>query len=118
MKKKVEYPTPDLIDVTNVQQELGEAYGMTVQYTIEVHPDYIQVVGRAYKHAGTPTPVLQFQALTKKPLQSARDIASLLFTVAFDLFTQADGGGATAATRGAPRGWDGRPQIRAAKRKE
>ena len=117
MSRKMEYPVPDLIDVTNVQQELGEAYGLTVQYQVEVRVDYITVIGRAYKHAGTVDPVLQFQALVKKPLHTHVDIAQLLFTVCFDLFAQADGGGATSAARGAPRGWNGRPQVRARSRK-
>lgn len=118
MSARIEYPNPDLIDVQNICAECRDVHALKVQFQLEVTQDYLTVIARGYKVGGTPDPVLHFQALSKKPLRQARDIAQQLFTTAFDIFCQADGGGATAAARGAPRGWNGRPAVARPRRKK
>lgn len=114
MRKKTQWTVsePDMIDVYNIVSSLGEEYGFRVQFHCEFRPDYFEVIGRAYKPVAVGQEVLHFQALSKKPLRRAVNPATQMFTVAWDLYCQASGGGATAAQRGAPAGWDGRPAKR------
>lgn len=112
MTKGTSIHAPDMLDVFNIVCSLGDEYGLTVQFQTTLTLDAVQVIGRAYKHAGTVDPILQYQALVKKPLRNTRDIVPLMFTVVFDLWCQAEGMGSAAAQRGAPIGWNGRPQVR------
>lgn len=112
MTKGTSIHAPDMLDVFNIVCSLGDEYGLTVQFQTTLTLDAVQVIGRAYKHAGTVDPILQYQALVKKPLRNTREVVPLMFTVVFDLWCQAEGMGSAAAQRGAPIGWNGRPQVR------
>lgn len=118
--KKPENTTyaPDSIDVYNIVHEMGDAFGLRVQFTTEFTPDYIQVIGRAFKPNGTGNEVIQYQALAKRPLHKPQDIAQIFFTVVWDLFQQADNGVMALASAKLPLGWDGRPHVRARSRKQ
>lgn len=117
--KKPEQTTysPDMIDVYNIVHEIGEVFGLRVQFTAEYVPDYFQVVARAFAPNGSGNEVIQFQALVKKPIQKHTDLAQVFFTVAWDLFQQADNGVLAVASQKPAIGWNGRPQIRARSRK-
>lgn len=114
MKKKTMWTVsePDMIDVYNIVSSLGDEYGLRIQFVSEYAPDYFTLIGRAYKPTAVGQEALHFQALSRKPLRQARNPVAQMFTVAWDLYCQASGGGATAAQRGAPAGWNGRPAKR------
>lgn len=98
---------PDYIDLQNMEGALGEAYQVVVQYRVRLRSDKVEVIGATYSApydcTGSPVHV----ALASFPVKQPKDMASTLYTVAFDLWCQHDGGGATAARRGAPTDWRG-----------
>lgn len=99
---------PDWIDVQNICTELGHEFGLRVQLVTEVKGDDVEFVARAYKVGGAFDGVLTFQALSRQRLKSVKDFPVVAFNLLFDIFQQADGGGATAARRGPSFGWRGR----------
>lgn len=107
MNRQTEYE-PDWIDVSNIARELGETFGLRVQVVAEYTADEFVFTCRAYSHKGTPNEVLTFQALTRQKLKSVKSFAATAYLLMFDIYMQADGGGATAARRGPPRDWRGR----------
>jgi len=111
MRTRPEYHEPDMIDLFNLVSAIGDDYHLTVQYQTTISLDYVTVIARAYYHGGTVDPVLHFQALVKKPLRVTRDVTPMLYTVTWDIWCQAEGLGATAASRPAPISWNGRPHI-------
>lgn len=102
---------PDYIDVQNILGSLGNEYSLVVRYRTTLRSDKVEVIGEAYgkpyDFKGTPV----FVALASFPIKQPKDMAQTLFTIAWDLWCQADGGGATAAKRGAPYSWSGYPEI-------
>jgi hypothetical protein len=90
---------------------IGEEWGLIVEFTCRYYADYVQVVARAWSQGGKEVPQCMAQALSKSKYGKVVDRAQIEFTLAFDLWCQLDGGGATAAKRGVPRDWRGRPEI-------
>ena len=99
---------PDLIDLDNLLHQLGESYAVVVYFTVRVRNDRLEIVGKTH---GTPYSIeapVQHVALVSYPIQQPRDMATAMYTIAFDLWCQHDGAGATAARRGPPIGWNGK----------
>jgi hypothetical protein len=90
---------------------IGEEWNLVVEFTSRYYADYVQVVARAYPLVRANTVEPEVQALSKSKYGKVVDRAQIEFTLAFDLWCQLDGGGATAAKRGVARDWRGRPEI-------
>ena len=99
---------PDWQDVYNVLASIGEEYNHYVEFTTEVRADYVQVIARSYALAGNAGRNPSHQALSRTSIRKVVDMAQVCHTLAYDLWLQHDGGGATAAKRGAPVNWRGR----------
>lgn len=109
---------PDYIDVENMCASLGNEYAVVVYFVTRIRGGKVECIGKTYGPPYTQDAPVQHVALASWPVQSNKDMATALYTVAFDLWCQHDGGGATAAKRGAPYTWQGRvetPRRRRAK---
>lgn len=102
---------PDWIDVSNLMGVLGEEYKVVVYFTTRVRAERVEVIGKTYGAPYTIDAPVEHVALASFFLKQPRDMAQTCYTIAFDLWCQHDGGGATAAKRGAPVGWNGRVEI-------
>jgi hypothetical protein len=102
---------PDAHDVYNMLASLGEEFGCTVEFTSRYYADYVQIIARARKWADAPDGAVVVQALTKYKYGRHADREQIEYTLAFDLWLQLDGGGATAAKRGPTHGWNGRVEV-------
>jgi hypothetical protein len=102
---------PDYIDVGNLLRALSNDYQVVVYYSVRFRSDYVEVIGKTVGAPYSPDADPQYVALAKFPFHLKTDMAVTLYTLAFDLWCQHDGGGATAAHRGAPRAWDGRLEV-------
>ena len=102
---------PDWIDVSNITRELGDTFNLRVQVTSEYTADEFIFTARAYRTSGDWGGVVVFQSLSRSPLRSVKDYPTVAYNLLFDIYMQADGGGATAARRGPPRSWSGRVQT-------
>ena len=102
---------PDYIDLQNLLGALGEEYKVVAYFSVRLRNDRMEVIGKTYGapyvQEGKPVHV----ALASFPVKQPKDMATTLYTVAFDLWCQHDGGGATAASRGAPRTWQGAVEV-------
>lgn len=101
---------PDAHDVYNMLCSVGEEYHLYVVYDIRYTADHITTIARSYGVKLQETGGVVHQASSKRPYNCKVDQNQVNFGLAFDIWCQADGGGATSAERGAPRGWDGRPE--------
>jgi len=101
---------PDVHDVYNMCCAIGEEYNCRVEFTKRYYADYVQVVARCYSVGGEDDGSLVHQALSKYRYGQRADEQVICYTLAFDLWCQLDGGGATAVSRGTVYGWDGRPE--------
>lgn len=102
---------PDFVDLQNLCSSLGEDYAVVVYFTIRCRVDRVEVFGKTHSAPYTPDAPVQHVALVTFPIQQKKDMGSVLYTLAFDLWCQHDGGGATAAARGPSRTWQGRVEI-------
>lgn len=102
---------PDFIDVENMCASLGESYGVVVYFTTRLRNGKVELFGKTYGVPYTQEAPVQHVAMVSWPVQHKKDVASAMYSVAFDLWCQHDGGGATAAQRGAPYDWSGRVQT-------
>lgn len=102
---------PDLIDLQRMCESLGEEYKHVVYFTCRVRADALEVVGRSVAAPYTPDTPATHVALSRIPIKTPRDITNVLYTLAFDLWLQHDGGGASAAARGPTRDWQGRIEV-------
>ena len=102
---------PDWQDVYNLIAAIGEDYNERVEFTTEVRCDYVQTIARAYAISGDRAETATHQALSRRALRQPGDMAVVCHTLAFDLWCQLDGAGATAARRSAPSDWRGRPIV-------
>lgn len=102
---------PDAYDTFNMVSAIGEQFGLVVEFTCRYYADYVQVVARAYRPSIEGNGPVTHQALVKYKYGHKADRAQHEFTLAFDLWCQLDGGGATAAQRGATHDWQGRVQV-------
>lgn len=102
---------PDLIDLQNLLGVLGEEYKVVVYFCTRLRGDRLETIG---KTIGAPYaidgPVVHV-ALVSFEIKRPRDMVQTYFTIAWDLWCQHDGGGATAAARGAPHSWSGFPEV-------
>lgn len=108
---------PDLIDVENMCASLGETYGVVVYWTTRIRNGKMELIGKTYSAPYTQEGKPVHVALASWPVQHNKDVYVAMYTVAFDLWCQHDGGGATAAKRGAPYGWNGRVETPRRRRK-
>lgn len=102
---------PDLIDLQNLCASLGEEYHVVVYFTCRIRADKCEWVAKTYGPPYTNESEVQHVALQSVPLFAKRDIPTILYTLAFDLWLQHDGGGATAAKRGPTYDWRGKVEV-------
>jgi len=102
---------PDMIDVENMCAALGEAYHVVVYFTTRLRGGKVELIGKTHGVPYSQEAPVEHVALASWPVQQQKDVVATMYTIAFDLWCQHDGGGATAATRGAPRDWQGRVQT-------
>lgn len=102
---------PDMLDVENVCAALGEAYHVVVYFTTRIRNQKVELIGKTHcAPYGPDAPVIHV-ALASWPVKLQKDIPTAMYTVAFDLWCQHDGGGATAAARGNTIDWRGRYEV-------
>jgi hypothetical protein len=101
---------PDDIDVYNLEESIAEEYNCIVEYTMTYRTVGVVTVARAYKVSTYDERQVECQAMHKRPNKGLVSQAQVNFTLAWDIWCQLDGGGATAAQRGAPYDWRGRPE--------
>ena len=101
---------PDAHDAYNMCASIGEEFGLVVEFTCHYYADYVQVVARAFMPALEQDRKVVYQALTKYRYGHKAAREQLEYGLAFDLWCQCDGAGATAAKRGPARAWNGRPE--------
>ena len=109
--------TPDWIDLQNMLGVLGEAYKVVVYFSTRLRDDRVEVIGKTYGAPYTLDAPVEHVALASFPVKRPQDMASTMYTLAFDLWCQHDGGGATAANRGPAYGWNGRVEVPAGARR-
>lgn len=102
---------PDMLDVENMCAALGEAYGVVVLFTTRIRNQKVELIGKTRGTPYTEDAPCQHVALASWPVQLRKDIPTQMYLVAFDLWCQHDGGGATAAQRGPAYGWNGRVEV-------
>lgn len=102
---------PDFIDVENMCASLGESYSVVVYFTVRIRSGKVELIGKTHGAPYTQESAPVHVALASWPITLKKDMAVQMYTVAFDLWCQHDGGGATAAKRGAPYNWQGRVET-------
>lgn len=102
---------PDLLDVEAMCASLGEAYHVVVYFTTRIRSGKMELIGKTYGAPYTQEGEVVHVAMASWPVQAKKDVYTAMYTVAFDLWCQHDGAGATAAKRGAPYRWDGRVET-------
>lgn len=102
---------PDWIDVENMCAALAEEFGCIVTFTTRLRGGKVEVIGKSTTGSFSGTQEVLHVALVTWPVQLNKDMAQACYTLAFDLWCQHDGGGATAADRGPPYDWRGRVET-------
>lgn len=102
---------PDLIDLQNILGALGEHYHVVVYFSLRLRGDKMECIGKTHSAPYTLEAPIEHVALVSWPILHKKDFPTTLYTLAFDLWCQHDGGGATAARRGAPTTWRGYPEV-------
>lgn len=102
---------PDYIDLANILGTLGEEFKVVVYFSTRLRGDVVEVIGKTHSAPYTLEAPVIHVALASFPIKQPKDMASTLYTLAFDLWCQHDGAGATAAKRGAPHTWQGRVET-------
>jgi len=102
---------PDYVDLINLLGALGEDYKVVVYFSTRIRGDKVEVIGKTYGAPYTLEAPVAHVALASFPVKQPKDMATVFYTLAFDLWCQHDGGGATAAKRGAPTTWRGYPET-------
>lgn len=102
---------PDYIDLDNLLGVLGEEYKVVVYFSTRLRADRVEVIGKTVGAPYTTDAAVQHVALASFPIKQPKDMACTYYTIAFDLWCQHDGGGDTAARRGAPTNWRGYPEV-------
>jgi len=90
---------------------LGEEYKVVVYFSTRIRGDKVEVIGKTHSAPYTLEAPVEHVALASFQVQRPKDMAVTMYTLAFDLWLQHDGGGATAAKRGAPHDWRGRVET-------
>jgi hypothetical protein len=108
---QVQKDAPDMIDVENMCAALGESYSVVVYFSVRIRGGKVELIGKTHSAPyGHDAPV-EHVALASWPVQQRKDMPTAMYTVAFDLWCQHDGAGATAAKRGVPHTWQGRVET-------
>lgn len=102
---------PDGYDTYNMCAAIGEQFGLTVEFSCRYYADYVQVIARATAPVIGENGRTVYQALTKYRYGAKNHREQYEYTLAFDLWCQLDGGGATAAERGPTYDWQGNVQT-------
>lgn len=102
---------PDLVDVENMCASLGENFSVVVYWTTRIRAGKMELIGKTHSAPYTQESEPVHVAMASWPVQQNKDVYTAMYTVAFDLWCQHDGAGATAAKRGAPYGWQGRVET-------
>lgn len=100
-----------MIDVQNMCSALGTEYHVVVYFSVRIRGDLVEVIGKTHSAPYSVEAPVEHVALATFPVKLPKDMAVTMYTLAFDLWCQHDGGGATAAQRGAPYSWQGRVQT-------
>lgn len=102
---------PDLVDLQAMVGTIGESYAHAVYFSCRIRADALEVIGKTVPAPYTQATEATHVALQILPLQSRQDLTVVFYTLAFDLWLQHDGGGATAAKRGPTYDWQGRLNV-------
>jgi hypothetical protein len=102
---------PDLLDVENMCASLGESYAVVVYFTTRIRGGKMELIGKTHQAPYTQDAPVVHVALASWPVQQNKDIYVAMYTLAFDLWCQHDGAGATAAKRGPAYKWNGRVET-------
>lgn len=102
---------PDYVDLTNLLGVLGESYQVVVYFSTRIRSDRVEVIGKTYGAPYTLDAPVVHVALASFEIKRPKDMATIMYTLAFDLWCQHDGAGATAARRGTPYTWQGYPEV-------
>ena len=102
---------PDTNDVYNMCAAIGEEFHHVVYFFTRYRADLVETVAKSFPAPYTTDTKPSHVALHTRPLRQTMDVAVVHYTLAFDLWCQHDGGGATAAKRGPAYGWDGRVET-------
>jgi hypothetical protein len=90
---------------------IGEEFAHAVYFVTRYRGDIIEVIAKAVPAPYTPDTPATHVALATWPYRTVKNRTQVEFTLAFDLWLQFDGGGATAAKRGPTYGWSGRVEV-------
>jgi hypothetical protein len=102
---------PDELDVFNMVSAIGEGYAHAVYFTTRYRADLVETIAKTVPAPYTPDTPPTYVALQTHKIGTPSRMSVVHYTLAFDLWLQHDGGGATAARRGPPRDWRGRLEV-------
>jgi len=102
---------PDYLDLQNLLSVLGEEYHVVAYFSTRIRADKVEIIGKTHSAPYTMEATVVHVALASFPITRPKDMATTLYTLAYDLWLQHDGGGATAAKRGVPHTWQGRVET-------
>ena len=102
---------PDAHDVYNMCSAVGEEFSHAIYFVTRYRGDIVEVIAKAVPAPYTPDTPATHVALATWPYKVKKNRDVVEYTLAFDLWLQFDGGGATAARRGPVYGWSGRVEV-------
>jgi hypothetical protein len=108
---------PDEQDVYNMCRSIGEEYSHAVYFITRYRADLVETIAKSVPAPYTIDTAPTHVAIQTSPLKLKRREPVVHFTLAFDLWLQHDGGGATAAKRGPTYDWRGRVEVPKARRR-
>lgn len=102
---------PDWFDVEAIIGSIRDDYSLLVLFTTTVRAEGVLTIGKAYRGTYAVPEEVVYQAKIMQPINTKATFAQTCYTLAFDLWCQMDGGGATAAQRGPTYGWSGSVEV-------
>jgi hypothetical protein len=102
---------PDEQDAYNMVAQLGEDYAHVVYFVTRYRADLVETIAKSVPAPYSPDTPPTHVALQTHPIGKSIRMPVVHFSLAFDLWLQHDGGGATAAHRGPLYGWNGRVEV-------
>lgn len=102
---------PDMYDVQAMLASVGQEYHAVIYFVTRLRSDFVEVIAKAYGPPYTQDGPVLHVALQTWPVSVKKDMNVVFYTLAFDIWLQFDGGGATAAKRGPTYRWDGRVEV-------
>lgn len=100
-----------MIDVEKMCASLGETYHVVVYFTTRIRGGKVELIGKTHGVPYSQEASVEHVALQTWDVRLKKDMATAMYTIAFDLWLQHDGGGATAAKRGPSHTWQGRVEV-------